>query len=384
MMERLEKDIGFVALGGAGLGVAARLQMDLSDRVCVSVIDTDARALAASTVGVKLQAGSKRTGGQGCGGDVGQGRLSVEDEISAIRDLVLGQRMVVVFAGLGGGTGSGGIGTVLRAARESECFSVAVVTMPFGFEGAGRLEKAAQALSAVQETADLVLALSNDRVVEHIGDRDVATTFAMADAILGESVAALCNLFVRPGYIQLDLGDLRRLARHCGAPFSLGFGAASGADRVDSALRQLLDGPLLNAGQVLEQASGVMVGILGGEDLRLSEISAVMSGIQLRTKADCQLVMGTTIDAKADDSLTLVLLCTDTWDDEAPPTPVVSADSPKPARGSRNRGKKSQLQPLLGLDMSGKDRFKGVEATIIDGEDLDSPTYVRRGIHLEK
>ena len=82
--------------------------------------------------------------------------------------------------------------------------------------------------------------------------------------------------------------------------------------------------------------------------------------------------------------MTLVLLCTDTWDDEAPPVPVVSVDRPKPARGSRNRGKKSQLQPLLGLDMSGKDRFKDVEATIIDGEDLDIPTYVRRGIRLEK
>lgn len=382
-----DKDISFISVGGAGLRVAARAAVDCSDQVCVTVVDTDARALAGSSAGVKLQVGAERSGGQGCGGDAGIGRLSVEDDLASVSDLFHEQRLVVVFAGLGGGTGSGGAPTLLRAAREAGCVSVGMVTMPFAFEGAGRLEKAAESLKAVHGAADVVLAIPSDALLEHIGDRDVATTFSMADAILGESAAALCNLFARPGYIQLDLADLRSIAQHSEAPLSFGFGTGSGEGRVEQALSTLLDGPLLEKGAVMERAAGIMVGILGGEDLRLSEVSAIMAGVQARIPKDSQMVMGTTIDPAAGDSVTLIVLCADTWNEDAlPPVPAAAPPSGQPIRrGSRNRSKRTQLQPLLaGLDMNGKDRFKGVEATIIDGEDLDTPTYVRRGIRLEK
>ncbi len=385
MMVALEKDIGFVAVGGAGLRVAARVAQECSDAVSITLVDTDARALASAPIGVKVHAGAKRTGGHGSGGDVGVGRLSVEDELESLRECVRGQRLLVVFAGLGGGTGSGAAATVLRAGREAGCFCVSVVTLPFTFEGAGRHEKARDALQAIQGTADATLAVPSDRLFAHIGDRDVATTFSMADAILGECIAAVCNLFARPGYIQVDLGDLRSLAQHSEGAFALGYGAGRGEDRVQQILGELNEGPLLAEGALLDGAAGVMVGILGGDDLRMSEVSAIMGSIQSRIPEECRVVMGTTIDPAAGNGLTVVVLCADTWNEQVSPPPMSPFAAPDPAkRGSRNRGKNSQLQPLLGLDMTGKDRFQGVEATIIDGEDLDIPTYVRRGVRLEK
>ncbi len=377
-------DICLIGVGGAARRVVSRAALELPGDVSVAVVDTDSHGLTEFSAGTKVQIGVQRTGGRGCGGDIGCGRLAVEDEIGTIRALFKNRRLVVVYAALGGGTGSGAAAAVMREAHTAGAVTIGAVSTPFGFEGSGRLARAEEALEGIKQAADAVVLVPNDRLFDAVGAADVAETFEKADTVLGQSLAALCNMFARPGYIQLDLGDLLSMARHTDACWSLGYGHGTGKKRAEQALEQLQASSLLEGGQLMKDAACMMIGIVGSRDLRLVEVETLMSGIAGACPESCQMVMGTTLNDDERNSVTVCALVTGVWREQTAPAVAPELPKSRSQRRSRKKSGQVQLQPLLGLDMSGRDRFKDVDATIIDGEDLDIPTYLRRGIKLDK
>lgn len=375
--------IAVVGVGGAGSRIAAKAAVGLGRQAHVAAVNTDARELDSATCPVKIQIGRARTGGLGAGGAPGMGRLAVEDDLATVREILLDRDIVMVVAGLGGGTGSGATPAILRAASEAGAVAVAVVTLPFAFEGPERQDVANDALRSVREAADTVIVVANDRLLEATGQTAVRACFEQADDILGRSMATLGNLVSMPGYIRLDIADLREMAKRSGDTCSLGFGEASGPDRTRRAIEMALQGTMLEQGRLVSGAAALLIGIVGGEDLAVQEVGRVMEAVAASRGKECQTFMGTHIDPNLVDTVRLLVLVSEHWDRDVP-LPAAAAETPaagKPARRS-TRSRAKSTQPTLALGVGGRGRFKNVEPTILDGEDVDVPTFLRRGIRI--
>ncbi len=377
-------NVCIIGVGGAGSRIAGKAAPRVLGAAHVAAVNTDARELDGTPVPVKLQIGATRTGGLGAGGAAASGRLAMEDDLPTLREFVAGKDLVVVVAGLGGGTGSGAAPAILRAAADAEALTLAVVTLPFDFEGPRRQAVAQDALRAVREATDAMVVMANDRLAEAVGEAGLKAAFERADDLLGSSVSMLCNLLAQPGYIKLDFADLRQLLRHGGGTCSLAYAATTGAGRAAEAANVLLEGTLFEGGQVVKRAKAVLVGITGGADLAVREVGEVMQAIQGAVSADCHVSMGTHVSDEFADGLQVVVLAAEQWTDAVPEPVREDARVDRkvaPRRGGRTRQKEAQI--TLGLHVVGRGRFRNVEPTILDGEDLDIPTYIRRGIVIE-
>ncbi len=380
-------NISVVGIGGAGSAIVASAVERLPDATHVAVLDTDANSLEDCSVDTKLQVGVSRTRGLGCGGESGTGRLAAEDDLDNIRELFGDKQLVLVACGLGGGTGTGGMPAVLRAARDAGALTIAMTTLPFSFEGEQREEVAKGALRGIRETVDAMIVVPNDRVLEEAGERKITEAFEQSNAILGAGLSTIVNLIARPGYINLDFADLQAMLTQSNGTCALGYSEADGKDCAASAVKQLLEGPMLESGQLVENAEAILVGIVGGADLAISDVGTIMDTLGERRKAECRLCMGTYIAPAFKRKIMIIALAAETWS-----MPVLEEKEAPPKRPTRRRGgwRKKEVpedrQPLLGLELGldGRGRFKNMEPTVVDGDDLDIPTFVRRGVNIDK
>jgi len=375
-------------VGGAGSRIVERLVGALGAEVAVAAVNTDAAALAESRAATKVQIGASRTGGFGAGGDPNLGRLAAEDDGEMLRALFRGQDLVLLVLGLGGGTGTGAAPVVLGMARDAGAMTLCFVTLPFDFEGAQRRRLAEGALSGLREVCDAVIAVPNDRLLETVGDGTLAETFVRTDQIVSAGIRGICKLITQPGYINLDFADLQRVIRSSGGVCTFGYGDGAGQNRARTALTALLNSPLLEKGARVASAASLLVSVVGGGDLTVKEIKEIMAVITERASKDCHMAMGTVVDEDWQDRITITVVAADEWiapPDAAAAEPGEVPDMPEPpARGRKKAASSPPTQGALELDPSGKGRFKGTEPTMMDGENLDIPTYVRRGIPIEK
>ncbi len=367
-------------LGIGGGGCAAINKVDAGvGGPAIAALDTDAATLAATQAVTKLQIGGESDDNIGTGGDHDLGKLAAERNIEMIRGLFTDADIAVVVTGLGGGTGSGAAPVVLKTARSSGAFTIVLATLPFEFEGEKRKRRANDALSNIVEEADLVCVVYNDRLMEAVKENQIEKAFDKADEMLVAGVGSIWQMLVLPGFIGIDLADLRSLTSGGTAACRFGFGIASGAGRAQSAVDSLLTGSVLDEGKALGECAQALICVAGSHDLTVTEVGDIMSAVSGRASEDCDLVMGTVINGKWRDR---VMVSAFVADRKRSVSSTPRSSSTTSARGSRKR--KQDLQDKLKLDVSGKGRFKNVEATILDGQDLDIPTFVRRGIKIEK
>jgi len=276
---------------------------------------------------------------------------------------------------------------VLRAARESGALTVAMVTLPFGFEGEQRAEVANQALRGIREAVDALIVVPNERLLASIDEGKLAAVFEQANAILGAGLSTIVNLIARPGYINLDFADLQAMLTQGDGTCALGYSEAEGKGYAGKAVEALLSGPMLEEGRLIENAEALLIGIVGGEDLAISDVGEIMSALGKKHKAGCRLSMGTYIASGMKRKVMLIALAAETWSMPQPEEKVATPKRPTRRRGGRRKNEiPEDRQPLLGLELGldGRGRFKNMDPTVVDGEDLDIPTFVRLGVNIEK
>jgi cell division protein FtsZ len=224
----------------------------------------------------------------------------------------------------------------------------------------------------------------------------VEKTFAQVDEIVGAGIHGIWKVLTETGVINLDFADIRQLAERSGGTCAFGYSEGTGPARVANALKGLLDSPLLEKGRLLSQASGLVINIAGGPDLTLADVHGIMQQIRSIVRPTAHVFMGAVVDSTSRERLTLTVLASENWLEDRRPArstqasdtgadiDVGTAAAGTTAAGStpRARGKADETQPELGLEPMDKGRFKNVEPTFYDGEDLDIPTYVRRGVRL--
>lgn len=395
----MSASVCIVGVGGGGGKVVDCVAGVAGGSVRTVMIDTDAAALADSCAVTKVRIGSGETDGYGTGGDWLLGRRAADRDVEMIRNIFADTRMAFVVVGLGGGTGTGAVPVVLDAAREAGALTLCFATLPFQFEGRQRAEAAAKSVDALRGSADVLAAIPNERLCMFIGEQRAAEVFERARRLLADGVCVVARLITQPGFISLGFADLQRVARGSGGMFTFGYGDASGDGKAEGAVDLLLDSPLIGSDQTMAGARSLLVAIAGGPDMTLVEIGKIMDRIQGKIGKDCHLAMGTVIDEDWTDRVTVVVLASDRWAARGAAenrVPEVTAVAPESAGAGgapdAATGGASEVRMLTGevqqtqfrLESFGRGRFKNIEPTLMDGEDLDIPTFVRRGIVIEK
>ncbi len=369
-----------LGVGGAGCNAIARMSAAWSEGPPCVALNTDAQALATLPHSRVLLIGEKATRGLGAAGDVASGRLAAEESLAAIQDVITGCDLLILVGGLGRGTGTGALPVIAKAAHDLGILTFAFVSLPFTIEGDRCRRLAEEGLRALRKHASAVVAQPNDRLLK-LADENASldAAFGISDAMLAEGVYAIWYLLSNTGVINITFADLRELAERSGGTLSFAYAEASGPARVASALRALLDSPLLERGQLLSEAQGVLVNIAGGPDLTLADLQGIMGQIASSVRPNAHISMGALVDPARRERISITLLAAESWTEDRIESPAGASDTKS---GVARAG---DTQPELGLgELKPQDRgpFGKSTPTMINGEDLDIPTYLRRGIKI--
>ena len=395
--------IKVVGVGGAGLAILEHLAAEgavLSD--CVAM-HTDAKALLASSAAQKVQLGREAASGLGAGGDPNVGQAAARESGSDIAAACSGAQLVVVCAGLGGGTASGAAPVVAQEAKKSGALVISVVTLPFAGEGGKRGEQARAALARLGRHCVAVLGFENDRMAELApAEAPVAETFRAAGDMLAGAVRAVARMVGLPAVMPVGLDELMQAFRGADTRCQFGYGSASGSDRVREAVEQALRSPMLDGGRMLSEPGNVLVHITGDAGLTLAEVQAVLRQLSRYVEDSSQILLGVATDPAGSGDLGVAVMAAsratgyaEYEDEHNEPEAAVEltaesegegGKSSKPS-GKRGKGGKKteggQTQEELPLDQAMRGRFKDLDPTMVDGQDLDVPTFIRMRIRLK-
>jgi cell division protein FtsZ len=301
--------VKIIGLGGAGANMLERIALDSIEGAELLALNTDIRTLASCLAKDKIQLGVNLTKGLGTGGDPELGQQAMLEAENAVRAALVGQRIVFVCAGLGGGTGSGAAPIIARIAREEGAFVVVFATMPFFFEGRRRREQAETSLNQLAVLSNALVTFDNNRMGELVlAKQGIHEAFGAADRMISESIKAVIRLVIRPGLINVGLDDLMSALRTTRSRCLFGSGIADGKDRALKALRNALSSPLLDQGSLLKEAQTVLVHLSGGESLTLYEIELLMRSLQKHVPETAHVLFGAAIDPAMGDNLSITLI----------------------------------------------------------------------------
>jgi len=328
-------DIKVIGVGGGGGNAINRMIASKVDGVQFLAANTDCQALGSNLAPIKLQLGAKLTKGLGAGGNPEVGRSSALEDTEQVLEALNGADMVFVTTGLGGGTGTGGAPIIANLARELGALVVAVVTLPFSFEGRRRHLQAEEGLNALREVVDTVITIPNDKLL-HTVERatPLNEAFMMADDILRQAVQGISDLITVPGEINLDFADVKSVMAGMGMAL-MGTGSAEGEHRAVEAAQRAVSSPLLEDASI-HGARGVLINISGGEDMTLHEISEAARIIQEAADPDANIIFGTVIDRAQKGSVKVTVIATGFLRDEARTVfsrPSLEAAVPPPGAG---------------------------------------------------
>ena len=367
-------------LAGADFAGAARV-----------AIDTDAASLTASGVSHKIQLDNRLVRGLDTGGDAEHNRALAEAQYATLKAAGAGAQVILLVAGLGGGVGGVITPLLARAARETGALVLAFVTLPFDWEGSHRRDQARQDLKQIRAQADGVICLPNQKTFKLIDENTgVAEFFRISAGLLTEALRGVWQLMTRPGLIQIHLADLCALLRDKNSEAVFAFVEAAGSARAREVVEKLLAHPLLDEGRALAESDTVLVNLMGGRDLTMGEVNRVMEQIT-RQCEHARVIMGAALDEPLKDRLTVTVIAARHGRSAAPgeaapsrgahacPPPREPSGKPHAAGGRRKADPKLR-QEMLPLATISKGRFDKSEPTIHHGEDLDIPTYLRRGV----
>ena len=307
--EGTQAKIKVVGVGGGGSNAVNTMIQSGLDGVEFVVANTDGQALEASLAPTKLQLGSKLTRGLGAGGEPDKGRNAALEDVEKLAAMFEGCDMVFVTAGMGGGTGTGAAPIIAKVARECGALTVGVVTKPFTFEGARRRRQAVAGIGELGKAVDSLITIPNDKLLVIAGDdMSMLDAFREADEVLLNAVQGISDLIQVHGLINVDFADVRAIMSGKGRAL-MGTGRASGKKRALEAAKMAIESPLLDEITV-DGATGLLINITGGPDLKLSEVNAATAMIQEAAHPDANIIFGSVIDANLGEEVRITVIAT--------------------------------------------------------------------------
>lgn len=301
--------IKVIGVGGGGTNAVESMVKSGLRGVEFYVVNTDAQALARSSVPSKIQIGSEATAGRGAGADPNIGAKAAVDHKDEITAALSDADMVFITAGLGGGTGTGAAPVVAEIAKNLGILTVAVVTRPFRFEGPQRMRKANEGLERLREFVDTCIIVSNDRLLEVVGPKaTLAEAFTVANNVLAMGVSSISDLIGVPGLINVDFADVRTIMNETGGAV-MGVGVGKGENRATEAVKKACSSPLLDK-IVIDGARGVLICVTGGADMTLHEVNEATTMVYEAASPDANIIFGAVVDERLKDEIRVTIIAT--------------------------------------------------------------------------
>jgi cell division protein FtsZ len=382
-----------IGVGGGGGNAVNRMIAANLEGVQFLAANTDCQALQNNRAPIQLQLGAKLTKGLGAGANPEIGRSAALEDTEKMVEALTGADMVFVTTGLGGGTGTGAAPIIANLAREMGALVVAVVTLPFSFEGRHRRALAEEGLNALRQVVDTVITIPNDKLL-HTVERDtaLAKAFSIADDVLLQAVQGISDLITVPGEINLDFADVKTVMAGMGMAL-MGTGVGEGEHRAVEAAQRAISSPLLEDCSI-HGARGVLINITGGEDMTLHEISEAANIIQEAADTDANIIFGTVIERAQKGAVKVTVIATGFHGDEvrapavepsldrrplaasAPPEQApLEVEHPEPEEPTQPH--EQYLRPEMRLDFDASDDgFTPNFGKLKD--DLDVPAFLRK------
>lgn len=303
-----------IGVGGGGGNAINTMVANRLQGVEFIAANTDKQALMQSKADVCLQLGPSVTKGLGAGATPETGEQAALESLEDIKESLKGSDMVFVTAGLGGGTGTGAAPIVAKACKELGVLTVAVVTKPFSFEGKFRMRNAEYGWEQLQQYADTIITVPNDRLLSLMQKNSKLTDMlTMADNVLLQAVKGITDLINVPGLINADFADLRTVMKEVG-PALMGTGSAVGENRAAEAARKAIDNQLLEDFGI-DGARGLLINISASEEtFAMSEFMEASSIIQERVDEDAKVVIGALYDNALEEELKVTVIATGVGD----------------------------------------------------------------------
>ncbi len=322
-VDELRPRISVIGVGGAGGNAIANMIASNVQGVDFIVANTDAQALNTSSAERRIQLGLKITQGLGAGSRPEIGKAAAEETIDQVERALEGAHMCFIAAGMGGGTGTGAAPVIAKAARDRGILTVGVVTKPFSFEGSRRQKAAEAGIAELQKHVDTLIVIPNQNLFLIANPSTTfKEAFQMADEVLQQGVRGITDLMVMPGLINLDFADVRSVMSEMGKAM-MGTGEASGDNRAIEAAEKAIANPLLD-GVSMKGAKGVIVSIVGGEDMRLMEVDEAASHIKELVDPDANIIWGSAFNNDLEGRIRVSVVATGIEAEEA--------TMPEPAR----------------------------------------------------
>ncbi len=364
--------ITVVGVGGGGCNAVDHMIESKLEGVSFVACNTDLQALRRSTCPVRVRLGLDSTQGLGAGSNPTIGREAAEESIDEVMDAIGDTHMLFIVTGFGGGTGTGAVPVIARAAHERGILTVAVVTTPFTFEAVNRTEVAQAGLQELRQSVDTFVVIANQKLFDvQTEGMSLLDSFRLVDNVLYDGVRGITDLLMCPGLINLDFADVRSAMKDAGAAL-MGTGEATGENRIEEATNAAISNPLLSyQGLEMDQATSLLVNITSSANVSLTQTERIMEIIRGRTHERVNLKVGVAIDDDMGDTIrvSVVMAGLDREHgsglDAAPPRiPGHPAKSPKASRP----------EPLPGQEAPGRQGHLEVPGV------FGRPTLHREGV----
>jgi len=301
--------IKVVGVGGGGGNAISSMIVDGGiNGVEFIAVNTDAQALLLNKAEIKIQIGENLTKGLGSGGNPEIGRQAAEESREKLTEEISGADMVFITCGEGGGTGTGASPVIAEIAKETGALTVAVVTLPFDFEGSKRKMIAEEGIKNLKEKVDTLIIVPNQKVLSIIEKKTpVLEAFKKIDSVLYQGVKGIADLITTPGLINVDFADVKTVMENSGTAL-MGLGIGSGEKRAMAAVKQAISSPLLDV--TIDGARAVLINIIGGPDLTMSEVDETAMVIKNTVDPEAEIIFGAVIDEKMMDQIKITLIAT--------------------------------------------------------------------------
>ena len=344
--------IKVVGVGGAGCNAVSRMIEEGINGVHFLAVNTDAQQLQGSRARETMRIGDKVSRGLGVGGDPERGAKAAEESRGELQEAFKGMDMVFVTAGMGGGTGTGAAPILAEVAKLAGALTIAVVTKPFSFEGAQRRAAAEAGLELLQQHADTVIIIPNDRLFQ-LSEEELALSeaFRMADDILRQGIQGISDVITVPGEVNLDFEDVKKIMGEGGHAL-MAIGQGTGEGRAFCAAQEAITSPLLETD--ISGAQRVLYNMTTSGSLGLNELNLAAKVIQDMVDPQAEIIFGTAIDPAMDeDDIKITVIATGFQGYRA--SPVLDVEVERSTWSS-------DMLDEMGLD----------------GDDVDLPAFLRK------
>ena len=308
-VENTGAKIKVIGVGGCGCNAVNNMISANLKGVDFLACNTDIQTLKSSLSPNRVQIGSKLTRGLGAGGDPEMGKSAAQESEQEIRRSLEGADMVVITAGMGGGTGTGASPIVARIARDMGALTVGVVTKPFPFEGKRKMKQAESGEKELSEHVDALIVIPNNRLLSMAGKNvPMLQAFKMADDILTNAVRGISDLINNTGLVNVDFNDVRAVMVEKGKAL-MGIGYGSGENRAQESAQAAISSPLLEDMDI-QGAKGLLINITSGQDITMDEIHEASTLIQSAAHEDANIIWGVVIDESMCEQMAITVVAT--------------------------------------------------------------------------